>query len=124
MMQMSDWMSGLVGAVIFLLGLMPILGRWDFANDLSITLLTWIVAISGFYLLVNSVVEITNSNIVGWWSFGVAVAVIIIGFFPILHGFGIGPSFFEFSWLSRSSYNFIFVIEGLFLMVATFAMEL
>jgi len=123
-MQMRDWISGLVGAIIFLLGLMPMLGYLKFLNDISATLLTWIVAIAGLYLMVNSIIEITNSNIIGWWSFGIAIAVMLIGLFPILHGFGIGPSWFEFRWLSRTVYNIIFIIEGIFLMIATFAMEL
>ena len=124
MMQMRDWISGFVGAGILLLGLLPMLGYLTFLNDLSATLLTWIVAIAGLYLAVNSIIEITNSNIVGWWSFGIAIAVLIVGLFPILHGFGIGLSWFDFSWLNRTAYNIIFIIEGAFLMIATFAMEL
>ena len=124
MMQMRDWISGAVGAVIFLLGLMPLLGKFEFLNNLPISLLTWIVAGAGLYLAVNSVIEITNSNVLGWWSFGVAIAVLVIGLFPLLHSFGIGPAWFEFKWLSRTTYDIIFIIEGVFLMIATFAMEL
>ncbi len=123
-MQMRDWISGAVGAAIFLLGLLPLIGKFTFLNNLPVALLTWIVAGAGFYLAINSIVEITNSNIVGWWSFGVAIAVLIIGLFPLLHGFGIGPSWFEFNWLKGAAYNIIFIIEGVFLMIATFAMEL
>ena len=124
MMQMRDWISGLVGLVIFLLGLLPMLGYFTFLNDLTPSLLTWIVAGAGFYLAINSIIEITNSNIVGWWSVGVAITVLIIGLFPLLHSFGIGPSWFAFNWLNRTAYNVIFIIEGIFLMIATFAMEL
>ena len=124
MMQMRDWISGFVGVIIFLLGLLPLIGYLAFLNDLPATLLIWIVAGAGLYLAMNSIIEITNSNIVGWWSFAVAIAVLIIGLFPVLHNFGIGPAWFEFSWLSRTFYNIIFIIEGFFLMIATFAMEL
>ena len=124
MMQMRDWISGLIGALIFLLGLMPVLGKFTFLNNLPVSLLTWIVAGAGFYLMINSIIEITNSNIVGWWSFVIAITVLIIGLLPLLHSFGIGPAWFEFKWLSRTSYNIIFIIEGFFLMIATFAMEL
>ena len=124
MMQMRDWISGAVGAVIFLLGLMPMLGYLTFLNDLPATLMIWIVAGAGLYLAVDSIIEITNSNIVGWWSFGVAIAVLVIGLFPLLHSFGIGPAWFAFNWLNRTAYNVIFIIEGVFLMIATFAMEL
>lgn len=124
MMQMRDWVSGAIGTVIFLLGLLPLLGKFEFLNNLPVSLLTWIVAGAGLYLAMNSVIEITNSNIVGWWSFGVAIAVLVIGIFPLLHTFGIGPAWFQFNWLNRTAYNIIFVIEGVFLMIATFAMEL
>ena len=124
MMQMRDWISGAVGAVIFCLGLLPMLGYFTFLNSLPITLLTWILAGAGLYLAVNSVIEITNSNIVGWWSFGIAMAVLVIGLLPLLHSFGIGPGWFAFTWLGRTAYNIIFIIEGVFLMIATFAMEL
>ena len=123
-MQMRDWISGFVGAVLFLLGLMPVLGKFSFLNDLPATLLTWIVAAAGFYLMINSIIEITNSNVVGWWSFIAAIVVLIIGLLPLFHSFGIGPSWFEFKWLSRPAYSIIFIIEGFLLMVATFAMEL
>lgn len=124
MMQARDWISGAVGAVIFLLGLMPMLGKFTFLNNWPVPILIWIVAGAGFYLMINSVIEITNSNIIGWWSFGVAITVLIIGLLPLLHSFGIGPAFFEFKWLSRAAYNIIFIVEGVFLMIATFAMEL
>ena len=124
MMQTRDWISGIVGLIIFLLGLLPMLGYFTFLNDLSPTLLVWIIAGAGFYLAINSIIEITNSNIVGWWSFGVAIAVLVIGLFPVLHSFGIGPAWFAFNWLNRTAYNVIFIIEGVFLMIATFAMEL
>ena len=124
MMQARDWISGAVGLVILLLGLLPIIGKLTFLNDLPATLIIWIVAIGGLYLAVNSVIEITNSNVVGWWSFGIAVFILIVGLLPLLHSFGIGPSWFEFGWISRTVYNIIFIIEGLFLIIATFAMEL
>ena len=124
MMQMKDWISGAVGAAIFLLGFLPLWYKSTFFDNLPVSLLTWIVAGAGLYLAMNSIVEITNSNIIGWWSFGVAITVLIIGLFPLLHSFGTGPAWFEFKWLNRTAYNIIFIVEGFFLMIATFAMEL
>ena len=124
MMQMCDWLSGAFGLVIFLLWLLPIIGKFDFLNSLPVSLLTWIVAGAGFWLAYSSIVEITNSNVVGWWSFGVAITVLVIGLFPLLHTFGVGPEWFAFKWLGRTVYNIIFIVEGFFLMIATFAMEL
>ena len=124
MMQMRDWISGLIGAVILLLGLMPLIHKFEFLNNLPVTLLTWILAGAGLYLAVNSIIEIANSNIVGWASFSIAIAALAIGLFPVLHTIGIGPAWFEFKWLGRNVYNLLFVVEGAFLMIATFAMEL
>lgn len=124
MMQLRDWISGIAGAVILLLGLLPLMGKFSFLDNLPVILLIWIAAGAGFYLMINSIVEITNSNVVGWVSFGVAISALIIGIFPILHGFGIGPGWFEFAWIGRTVYNIMFMIEGIFLMIATFAMEL
>jgi len=121
---MRDWISGIAGAVILLLGLFPLMGKFDFLNNLPVILLIWIISGAGFYLMINSIIEITNSNIIGWVSFGVAIGALVIGIFPLLHGFGIGPSWFEFAWIGRTVYNLIFIIEGIFLMIATFAMEL
>lgn len=124
MMQTRDWISGVVGLILFLLGLLPLLGKFAFLNNLPVSLLTWIVAGAGFYLAINSIIEITNSNVVGVWSFGVAIAVLAIGLLPLLHSFGIGYAWFEFKWLNRTAYNILFIVEGVFLMIATFAMEL
>src|SRR3989344_3434028 len=115
MMQMRDWISGIVGLIIFLLGLLPLIGKFEFLNNLSSTIIVWIIAIGGLYLAVNSLTEITNSNIVGWWSFGVAIAVLVIGLFPLLHSFGVGPAWVAFNWFNRTAYNIIFIIEGGFL---------
>ena len=124
MMQLRDWVSGAVGAIILLLGLLPLLGKFEFLNNLPGTVVIWIVSLAGFYLIINSIIEITNSNVVGWVSFGIAFAALVIGFFPALHSLGVGPGWFEFAWIGRAAYNVIFIIEGAFLMIATFAMEL
>ena len=123
MMQLSDWISGAVGLIVFLLGFLPLM-KWFNTDFLPLIILTWIVALAGLYLLVDAIVEITNSNIIGWITFWVAAAAMIIGLFPILHSFGIGPLWFEFRWLSRAAYHFVFIIEGVFLIIATFAREL
>jgi hypothetical protein len=130
MLTAKDWLSFLIGAVVGALGLLPILNRinvgpgWFALNFLPLTLFSYIVAAAGFYLMVESVIEITNSNAVGWISFLVASVVLTIGILPTLSRFGIGPAWFSFPWLSPLVYHILFVIEGLFLMVAMFAMEM
>ena len=130
MLNAKDWVSFLVGAVITALGLLPILNRlnvgpsWFALEFLPIALFGYIVAGAGFYLMIESLIEITNSNAVGWISFLVAVVVFVIGTLPTLARFGIGPSWFSFPWLSPLFYHIIFIVEGLFLMIAIFAMEM
>ena len=117
MMQMRDWISGLVGLILVLLAALPMFGYLASLESLPVNLLRWITFGAGLYLLWNSVVEITNSNIVGWWSFGIAVAAVIIALLPSL-------PWFKFELFSRSFYNIGLIVEGALLMIATFAMEL
>ena len=118
MMQMRDWISGLIGAVLVLLGLSSFWSAVSFLNNIfSANVLRWIAVVAGIYLAWNSIVEITNSNVVGWWSFGVAAISIILGLLPLI-------PWFHFGVFSSAFYNVNLVIEGVFLMIATFAMEL
>ncbi len=121
MMQIKDWISFFVGAAVFLLGFLPLFKKMDI---LPIAVFAYIASAAGFYLMINSVIEITNSNIIGWWSFIIAVIVLLIGLPPMLSSFGVGPAWFNFTWVSQTIYHIIFMVEGAFLMIACFAMEL
>lgn len=120
MMEPKDWISGLVGLLILCLGLFPLLNargigpEW-FALNLPIKLLSWVVVIGGFYLIINSFIEITNSNVVGWVSFFIAAVVTVLGVLQVLG---------KIAWISGIVFNIVFIIVGFFLMVATFAMEM
>jgi hypothetical protein len=133
MMEPSDYISGLVGAVIFALGLLPLLNRFGIGPDwmglkfLPLTIMSWIIAVAALYLVVNSITELTNSNAIGWVSIIVAFVALCIGILPILGGFGIGPEFFKLEFLKSFGtllYNVVFIAEGLFLIIAMFAMEM
>lgn len=120
MMEVKDWISGLVGAVILCLGLFPLLNSYGvgpgwFAFNLPVKILSWIVVIGGFYLIINSFIEITNSNVVGWISFLIAAVITVLGVLQVIG---------KISWISGMVFNIIFIILGLFLMIATFAMEM
>lgn len=120
MMEMKDWISGLVGVIVLCLGLMPLLngmgiGPTWFNFSLPIKLLGWIAVAAGFYLIINSFIEITNSNIVGWVSFFAAAVITVLGLLQLLE---------RISFLSETMFQIMFIIEGLFLMIATFAMEM
>ncbi len=132
MIEAKDWISGFIGGIVFLAGLLPLgetLGIIDlgisniFSSGAFMTAIPFILAILGFYLAVESVIELTNSNHIGWLSFLIGVAVMIIGLLPALGSIGIGPGLFGFE-LPMTVYHIIFMIEGIFLMIAMFAMEL
>jgi len=130
MMHPRDYVSFLVGAVIGALGALPLLSKlgtgpdWFALEFLPVQLFAYIVAAIGFYLMVNSVIEITNSNSIGWISFMIAMLFLVIGIFQVLNKFSIGPGWFSLDFISHTIYYVIFVIEGLFLMIAMFAMEI
>ncbi len=129
MMQTRDWVSGLVGLILFLLGLFPFLASFGkgpawFNFSLPVTLMGWVVAIGGFYLIINSFVEITNSNIVGWMSLSIAAAVTLLGGLHVLGSMGVVSGFFAVKWINDLFFHIIFMVLGLFLMIATVAMEL
>ncbi len=120
MMEAKDWISGLVGLVIFCLGALPLLNKYGigpewFNFSLPVRLLSWIVVIGGFYLAINSFIEITNSNVVGWVSFFIAAVITVSGILQVLGKVTI---------IRGIVYNIIFIILGLFLMIATIAMEM
>lgn len=132
MMEAKDWMSFFVGLLVLAFGALPILHSlgvgptWFDLPKLSVQILSYAVALLGFYLVVNSIIEITNSNSIGWFSFLVAFLIMAIGVLHVLGQFGIVNGFLSMPFLAGSMwiFNVIFVVLGLFLMIACFAMEL
>jgi len=127
MMEAKDWLSFFIGAVIFAAGLIPILSRyniisWNIPMTLSLVVLQYIIAIGGLYLAINSLIEITNSNPVGWISLLISFVMLAAGLIPILVSFNVFG--FSLPFLSEAIYQILFVIEGFFLMIACFAMEM
>ena len=122
MMQMRDWVIGLIGAIIAALGILSLIKILPF--ELSRAILIWISAIGGFILLYAAIVEITNSNILGTFSLIAAAGVLILSFLPLLNSFGWLGSWAGFIWLGDIVYKIILAVEGVLLMIATFAMEL
>src|SRR3989339_1950494 len=97
MFTTKDFISGIVGILLTFMGLFPLLSsfgigpEWFALHFLPVQLFAYIVAGAGFFLAADSIREILNNNHIGIWSFGVAVIVLIIGLFPLLNSFGIGP---------------------------------
>jgi hypothetical protein len=119
----SDITSGVVGLLVFLFGLIQLLELYKIIS-LGITsfvstnwftlLLPYIIAVLGLYLAIEAFIEITNSNVLGVLSFIIGVAIMISG---ILSAFKILP-------FPPLIYHIIFIVEGIFLIIAMFAMRL
>ena len=122
MMQMRDWVIGVIGVIIGAIGLLSLIEILPF--ELSKNILVWIAAVAGLILLYAAIIEITNSNVMGTFSIIVAGAALIVSLLPALNSFGILGTWAEFSWIGETVYKIILVIEGAFLAIATFAMEL
>ena len=132
MMEAKDWMSILVGIVVLALGIIPFLETLKIVNlglskmlgnVLAANVAIYLVAGLGLYLAIESIIEITNSNAFGGFSLLVAAVVTIVGLIPILSGFGLLPFKINLT-LSQTIFQIIFIVEGLFLIIAGFAMEL
>lgn len=122
MMQMRDWIVGAIGIVVGAFGLLSLMNILPF--ELSRTALIWITAVGGLILLYAAIIEITNSNIMGTISIIAAGIILIISLLPALNGIGWLGDWASFSWIGEAVYKIILVIEGIFLAIATFAMEL
>mgnify|MGYP001603485897 FL=1 len=122
MMQMRDWVIGLIGVIIGALGVLSLIGILPF--ELSRGVLIWVAAIAGIILLYAAIVEITNSNIMGTVSIIAAGIVLIISLLPALNGIGWLGDWASLSWIGEAVYKIIVVVEGALLAIATFAMEL
>jgi hypothetical protein len=133
MMEAKDFVSFIAGLLLFCGGLFPLLSKFGIGPDwfslsfLPLAVFGWIIAVGALYLVINSVIEITNSSSIGFLSIIVAFVCLIIGVLPLLHSFGIGPDFFALTFLGAFSaylYNVIFMAEGMFLMLAMIFMEM
>ncbi|MBW2992642.1 hypothetical protein KY345_05485 [Candidatus Woesearchaeota archaeon] len=134
MMEAKDWLSFFVGAIIGALGLLPLLYKFLKIGPaffelkfVPINIFAYIMAGIGFYLIINSFIEITNSNPVGWFSFLLAGLIVVTGVLKALGQLGVVSGFLALPFLNGISpvfYYIVFVIEGFFLMIAAFAMEM
>ena len=130
MIEGKDWISLFTGMILTALGGLPLLNKFGIGAEwfalpwLPLQFAAYVVAIAGFYLMINSIIEITNSNAIGWISFLIATVLMAAGVLQVLFRFGIGASWFELAFIQDTVYYIIFVVEGLFLMIAMFAMEM
>ncbi|MBT5022607.1 hypothetical protein HOK51_03445 [Candidatus Woesearchaeota archaeon] len=133
MLEGKDFAALFVGLALFALGLLPILYKYAgvgpewFSMSLPANILSYIIALGALFLVYASFIEITNSNSMGFISIIVAIVVLSIGLLPILSSFGIGPAFFSLSFLGGLGellFHIVFLVEGAFLAMSGFLMEM
>lgn len=121
----KNWGALLVGLIITALGAIPLLNGWGvigfslpgFIETVVSAIGLWVIAAVAFYLMINSFMEDDTMRVV---SIIVALVLLAVGIIPLLHTFGVIG--FTIPFLSVTVYNVIFVLEGLFLIFAAFAM--
>lgn len=119
------WISLILGVILIALGLIPLLNTWGIIGfalpggilGLILGIAPWIIAIVGVFLLVEGFLEDDAMRMI---TIIVALTIIGAGLIPILHSFGILG--FTIPFLTPMILKIIFVVEGLFLAIAAFAM--
>jgi len=134
MMEGKDWLSFFIGVIVGSMGALPLLHKYVGIGPaffelsfLPAAIFAYIMAGIGFYLIINSFIEITNSNPIGWFSFLLAGVILVTGVLYILGQVNIISGVFALKFLDTIAplfYHAVFVIEGFFLMIAAFAMEM
>ncbi|SRR3989344_2429894 len=90
-----DTLSFIIGLILLAFGIIPLLNSlgviaWNlpgFLVNLPIGVLVWIVAITGFYILIDGFIE-PPMHIFHWLLIFVGLILMVVGLIPILHGFG------------------------------------
>ncbi len=124
MHSLRHWLSFLVGLLIFLLGLLPLMGKGNlipFYDSAPILVLAFIVAFGGLYIIVDSFFEMTFHTMTGIVTMLVGFLVAVIGVIVVLTEHGILG--FTIPFLHAVIFYVLFILEGLFLMIAMFIMD-
>lgn len=124
--QPKGWVSLILGLVLMVLGVLPLLANFKVlasnpiaivSNVLTANILQYIVAIAGLVLIIDAFMEMDTIRVV---SLIIGIIVLALGVIPVLNSFNIIG--FTIPFLTATIYQAIFVLEGLFLVIAAFAM--
>lgn len=128
MHSVRHWTSFFVGVIIFLLGLLPLIGKGAWLGPLITTwwgtVAAYIVAFGGLYIIVDSFFEFTFHSGIGVTTLLIGLLVFAMGLVTILHSMGVLA--FKIPFMTPESkivYYILFMLEGLFLMLACFMMD-
>ncbi len=124
--QPKGWISLILGLALLVLGVLPILEKLGilganpiaFVTDtLTINILQYIVAAAGLVLIIDAFMEMDSLRI---WTLIVGLVVLALGLIPVLSSFGVIG--FTIPFLTALIYQIIFILEGILLVIAAFAM--
>ncbi len=128
-MSFRDWFSFFVGLVLFLMGITPLLNKWniisfslpEFLSGLIGSIFFWIIAIAGGYIIIDGMIE-PAGHAIHKFLILLGLIFIVVGFLPILNSFDVIK--LELPFLANLVvYNIIITVEGLMLMSAGFTMR-
>ncbi|MDD9953093.1 MAG: hypothetical protein OXR66_02050 [Candidatus Woesearchaeota archaeon] len=116
------WISFFVGLLLGLFGLFNLLGKTAWLGPLAgVTgsVLAYILAIGGLYVIIDSFFEFTFHSGMGLTTLLIGLVVFGLGLVNVLSGFGV----LGFSVpIPNLVYHMLFIVEGIFLMIGTFTM--
>lgn len=121
----KNWMALIGGILLTALGLLPLLNKWGilafpyFSSNLFVSLAAYVIAAGGIWLLIDSFMEDDAMRVI---SIIVAIVLIILGLIPVLATFKVIG--FNIPFLTTTFYHILFVVEGFFLMISAFTMQM
>lgn len=124
MHSIRHWISFFTGLLILLLGLLPLIGKAALLgpmNSLPGTILAYILAFGGLFVIVDSFFEFSFHSGVGIATLIIGLLVFALGLLMVLGNHGVLS--FKIGFLTTLIYNILFILEGLFLMIGCFIMD-
>ena len=123
----KGWISMIVGVILLGIGLIPLLNGWGvlpfglpgFLTNLLSGIVVYLLAIGALYLIIDAFMEDVGDPI-GMATLIIGIAIFALGIIILLNSFGVIG--FSIPFLNEMIYNILFVIEGIFLIIAAFVM--
>ena len=121
----KNYIACIVGLVLVAIGLIPLLNKmgmisWGIPTTIDGLIMgfaLYIITIAAVYLLIDSFMEDHGMRMI---SLVVAIVIAIMGLIPILNSFGLIG--FTIPFLGPMLFYVIFLVEGVFLLIAAFTM--
>ena len=123
--EAKGWISALVGLVLLVFGAIPILSNFNllpfklpvFMSSLPAQLLPFIIAVGAFWLIIDAFMEDGGIRAI---SLIIGVLILAVGVLTLLNRFKIIG--FALPFVTPLVYSVMFVVLGIFLIIAGFAM--